>query len=51
MEQKLSGEIEAGEVLEAGDADDEQQGLVHLRLADWDAQLLFCRLKYLGNLF
>ena len=49
LEQKLLGESEAGEVLEAGDGDDEQQGLVHLRLTHWDPQLLFRRFKHLAN--
>ena len=49
LEQELLGEGEAGEVLQAGDREDQHQRLVHLRLADWNPQLfLGCR-KHLGD--
>ena len=49
LEQKLLGKSESGEVLEAGDGEDEQQGPVHLRLVDWEHQLPFGGCKQLGD--
>ena len=49
LQQKLLGECEAREVLEAGDGDYEQQGSVHLRLVDWEPQLPFGGCKQLGD--
>ena len=49
LEQKLFGEGEPGEVLEADNGEDEQQRLVNFRLGDWDPQLLFGSCKHLGD--
>ena len=49
LQEEFLGESEPGEMLEAGDGEDQQEGLVHLRLGDRDSQLFLRPGKHLED--